>query len=212
MSRAGGRSIDDMLRGYRLAISGSASYGLCEEPLWQCHRGRDGPLQGSVKPHGLHAHGRNPDRFADFGVEDDMGRRRPKLVAGVENPCRSDPIGPRPVLHKRRLVNMASDDDVGAVLAYPLLKISVPKGSTARPTRRRVERRRVVDPNPAQALPTSGISFELSHQSFAHYWSVPPRANREQRIVDEEAVSVRGDVQCADVFDPAGDLLAGVAP
>ena len=107
---------------------------------------------------------------------------------------------------------MASDDDVGAMLAYPLLKISVPKGSTARPARRRIERRRVVDPNPAQALAASDIGFELRNQPFANHWSIPPRAYRKKRILDDNTVAVSGNIQCADVFDPAGDLLAGVAP
>ena len=123
----------------------------------------------------------------------------------------TDLVCPRAILHKRRLVHMARDYDVGAVLADPLLKIGVLERSALRPADRGIEWWRMVDPDPAHALAASGIRFELRNQRLADHWSVPPGAYREKRVVDNDIVAIDEDIQCPEVLDPAGDLLAGVA-
>ncbi len=141
-----------------------------------------------------------------------MRRHRADLPAGVEDPRRADAIDPRAVGLERRLVHVAGEDDVGLVLVDPASEIGVAVVAPARPAGWRPQRRPVVDPHPSPRA-SCGIGGELRLDQCAPGGTVPPGADGDQRVVDEDRAPVRGDAFPARFREPErGTFVVVVGP
>ncbi len=136
-----------------------------------------------------------------------MHRRAPRLKAGIEGPGGAEPVEPRAIGSERRLMHVSRDHHVRLISLDPLREFDVAKETLAAPTGRRIRRRRVMDPNPS-LQPCNGRLAKLVVDPLLDQRSVPPRADREQRVADRQAIAVAGDAEVADFSDPARDLLA----
>src|SRR6266702_3439399 len=102
---------------------------------------------------------------------------------------------------------MAGDHHRGLVAFDPLHQFDIAEEALATPACRRIRRWGVVRPDPS--LRPSRASFaQLGVDALFHQRSVPPWADREQRVADHEIVAIAGDAEFADLADPARDLLA----
>ena len=110
-------------------------------------RGR--PPQRRVEVDALRVAGRQPERRALVDVEHDVDRRPAGLQAGVEHPGFAEPVEPRAVGDEGRLMHMARDHHRGLVALDPLHEFDVAEEALAAPARRRIRRRRVMDPDPS---------------------------------------------------------------
>ena len=151
-----------------------------------------GRSSGSSRRTILIAGGGKPQRLAGVGIDDDMGRRRAELLPGIEHPGRPDAIDPRAVLDERRLMHVAGQNDVRPVLLDPLSELDIAEIAVAAPTGRRLGRRRMVDPDPPLGPLGRGLG-ELRADAGLDDRAVPPRADGEQRLVDDEGLAVGQD-------------------
>src|SRR3954471_22350966 len=65
----------------------------------------------------------------------------------------------------------------------------------------------MMHPDPS-SRPVRGGLLQLILEARFHLWPVPPRADREQRVADGQAVAVAGNAELADLADPARDFFA----
>ena len=70
----------------------------------------------------------------------------------------------------------------------------------------------VVHPNPLPSCPGFGLARQLSNELLAHSRAIPPRADGEKNVGDDESVAVTRNLETANVLDPSGDLLASFRP
>lgn len=86
-------------------------------------------------------------------------------MAGLKNPRPADSIRLRTIADERRLVDVAAKNRVGAEPRNELFVIDIPHRPAAGPGGWRVERWRMVDPDPAQPLPARRSLLELSMET-----------------------------------------------
>jgi hypothetical protein len=91
----------------------------------------------------------NQSALLTVGVDDDVGRGRSELTAGVEYPGRTDAVDPGTAGAEGRLMHMPGKDQVGSVHGDPLFQFDVTEVALPVPADRCGFRRRVVDPDPA---------------------------------------------------------------
>src|ERR1700730_12161744 len=147
------------------------------------------------------------DCQAIVDVERDVDRRTARLKPGVEDPGGAKPVEPRALRDEGRLMNMTRDHHRRLMALDPLHKFDVAKEALAAPARRGIRRRRVMRPNPSRR-PSGGVLCKLRVNARLDQRSVPPWADRKQRVANRQAVAVAGNAEFSDVTDPARDLLA----
>src|SRR5258708_14722389 len=136
-----------------------------------------------------------------------MDRRPAVLQAGIEDPAGAEPVEPRTIGNERRLVHMARDPHRRLVALDPLHQFDVAEKPFATPARRRIRRRRVMNPNPSLWPNRRGLAKLVVDTRFDQR-AIPPRTDREERVADREVVAIAGDAEFAHLADPAGYLLA----
>src|SRR6187200_58296 len=102
---------------------------------------------------------------------------------------------------------MARDHHRGLMARDPLHEIDIAEIPLAAPAGWRVRRRRVIHPDPVRQPLHRGLP-QLRFEALLDQGTVPPRAYREERVADGQAVAVAGDAEFADLADPARDFFA----
>src|SRR3954463_4956734 len=110
-------------------------------------------------------------------------------------------------MDERRLMHVARDHHRRLIARDPLHEIDVAEEALAAPTGRRIRRRGMMPPDPS-SRPLRGGFLQPILKALLDLWPVPPRADREQRVADGQAVAVAGDPELADLADPARDFFA----
>src|SRR5215211_9241831 len=106
-----------------------------------------------------------------------------------------------------RLMHVARDHHRRLIACDPLHKIDVAVEPLAAPAGRRIRRRGMMHPDPS-LQPRRGGFKQLLLEAWLDQRPVPPRADREQRVADGQALAVAGNAELADHADPARDFFA----
>src|SRR5258708_39179303 len=118
-----------------------------------------------------------------------MCRAGAYLPSRIEAPGGPQLIHPSPALAKRRLMDVAAEDDVRLVLRDPTHQLGVTKMFLPAPARRRFVRRRMIDPNPL-LLRFFCVARQLSAYGLPCLRTIPPGANGNQDAVDGKTVAI----------------------
>src|SRR4029079_16556645 len=143
-----------------------------------------------AKAERLNTRRRHPDSLIRSRVEDDMGRRRPRMTSRVEHPGRPDAIAPRASLDKGRLMNVAREHNVRAIASDPFAEHGISRMPATGPTRRRFVGRSMMPPDPPAGPPVR-IGRKLGRHLFALQRAIPPWTHRDERILNRERVAIR---------------------
>src|SRR3954466_3159601 len=95
------------------------------QPLRHLLKACDWALKRLVEIDPFHPRHRHPHRLAGIGIDDDVGRCGPGLLAGIEHPCLIDAISPRAVFDEWRLMNMAGKNQIGFEAPDPIRQFGI---------------------------------------------------------------------------------------